>query len=214
MYKQLLFDLDGTLTDSKPGIKNSIKYALGHYDIVPDESILNEFIGPPLVDSIKRLYGFSDKKAAEAVAYYREYYSDRGIFQNSVYPGIKEALKTLASCADIKLYLATSKPEIYAVRILEHFDLARFFDGVYGATLDGTISEKTDVIAYALREIKPADKSKVLMIGDRSYDVQGARKNGIDCLGVLYGYGSREELSQAGAVHMVEKALSIPTYII
>ena len=213
MYNILLFDLDGTLTDSKPGIINSVKYALRHYDIVPDESTLHEFIGPPLVDSMKRFYGFDDKKAAEAVAYYREFFSETGIFQNSVYPGIDDALKRLTE-SGAELYVATSKPEVFAVRILEHFNLSRYFRGIYGATFDGSISEKADVIAYALREIKPTDMSRVLMIGDRSYDVLGARKNGIDCAGVLYGYGNEDELTRAGAVMLLKNTNDIPSVIL
>lgn len=203
-YQYLLFDLDGTLTDSALGITNSVKYALEEFGIVvKDRGELLKFIGPPLVDSFMEYYGFSREKAAEAVAIYREYFQAKGIFENRVYDGVEEVLKELKDRGKT-LILATSKPEVFTVRILEHFHLAEYFYFVAGATMDESRNKKDQVIAYALEQCKIADKSEALMIGDREHDILGAGANGIDSVGVLYGFGSREELEAAGADYIVE----------
>lgn len=203
MYKTVLFDLDGTLTDPGLGITNSVAYALKKYGIeVEEREKLYSFIGPPLNDSFKKCYGFSDEKAMEAIMYYREYFSDKGIFENEVYDGIKELLRRVKESGR-KIVLATSKPEEFALRILEHFELTEFFDVVAGASMDEKRNKKGDVIKYALEKgcLTPED---AVMIGDREHDVLGAQENGIDTIGVLYGYGSRDELEKVRAMHIAE----------
>lgn len=205
MYDYFLFDLDGTLTDPGLGITNSVAYALGKYGItVEDRRELYPFIGPPLRQSFSEFYGFDEEKTKEAVAFYREYFSEKGLFENEVYEGIPEVLSQLKQ-AGKKLLVATSKPEEFTNRILEHFGLAEYFDFVAGATMDETRNEKADIIAYALEQIADADKSKIVMVGDRKFDILGARENGIDSIGVLYGYGPRAELEEAQATYIAEK---------
>lgn len=203
-YHTYFFDLDGTITDSSLGITNSVIYALKKFGIEEnDRRKLYKFIGPPLTDSFKEYYGFSKEEAIRAVAYYREYYQEKGIFENRVYDGFEEMLKKLKA-AGKRLVVATSKPEPYAKRIIEHFGLGSYFDYVAGMGLDGRRGEKADVIRYALSACGIKDKSGVLMVGDREHDVIGAKKMGIDCLGVLYGFGNRKELEEAGADYIAE----------
>ena len=204
IYEYLFFDLDGTLTDPAEGITKSVEYALNKFGItVADRSELLCFIGPPLVDSFRDFFGFSDEDAARAVGYYREYFPEKGIFDNRVYDGIPELLAKLRA-AGRTLVLATSKPEEFARRIMDKFDLARYFKHICGATFDGRISKKAEVIEYAIETAGITDRSSVLMIGDREHDVLGAKKAGVDSLGVLFGYGSREELEEAGATYIAE----------
>ena len=211
-YKYLFFDLDGTLTDSAPGIIRSVKYALDKFGIVEnDEAALLRFIGPPLPDSFRDFYGFDDEKAALGVKYYREYYADNGIFENSVYEGICELLEMLCKKGHI-LYLATSKPYEYALRILEKFGLSRFFTGVCGSTMDEKNGGKAFIVSKAL-ELSRADKKDVLMIGDRHHDIEGAAVNGIDSLGVLYGYGNYEEFVAAGATYIANTVSDISNFV-
>ncbi len=199
MKKDILFDLDGTLTDPALGITKSVRYALAHYGIhVEDLSSLNCFIGPPLKGSFMEYYGFSDEQGTEAVEVYREYFSTKGLFENEVYPGIPELLSRLCEQGS-KLYLATSKPTVFAEQILAHFDLAQYFTFVGGSLLSGERVEKTDVLQYVLNEQK-IQKETAVMIGDRRFDVEGAKACGLSAIGVLYGYGDREELRQADAI--------------
>ena len=203
-YSTYFFDLDGTITDSSLGITNSALYALKKLGIIEDDRAkLYQFIGPPLNVSFREYYGFSEEKAWEAVTYYREYYQDKGIFENRVYDGFEEMLKVLKA-AGKRLVVATSKPEPYARKIIDYFGLSNYFDYIAGMGLDGKRGTKAEVIRYALSVCGIEDKSGVLMVGDRKYDVIGAREAGIDCLGVLYGFGSREELESAGADYIVE----------
>lgn len=198
-YSVLLFDLDGTITDPALGITNAVMHALKKFGItVENRSELFKFIGPPLWDSFENYYGFTKEQAKKAVGYYREYYADRGIFENYVYDGLEEQLKRLNDSGRT-LIVATSKPEVFAKRILDHFSIAHYFAYVAGADLEGTRVKKDDVIAYALDAGGVRDKSEAIMIGDRSYDIEGAKKVGVDSMGVLYGYGGREELEAAGA---------------
>jgi phosphoglycolate phosphatase len=202
MYQHLLFDLDGTLTDPGEGITNSVAHALKKRGIeVADHRELNCFIGPPLAQSFMKYYGLSEEDATRAVADYREYFVPHGMFENEVYDGIPEMLADLKANGK-HLIVATSKPEKFAIQILEHFDLLRYFDRVYGATMDSSRSKKGDIIAYALKEgkISPDD---ALMIGDRHHDIDGAHENGLTAVGVLYGYGDREEHQAAGADDIV-----------
>lgn len=203
-YKYCLLDLDGTLTDPGMGITNSVMYALRKFGIeVTDRSELYCFIGPPLADSFQKYYGFDEEKADQAVAYYREYFRDKGIFENEVYPEIPEVLRTLKESGAI-VALATSKPYEFAVRILEHFGLIQYFDYFGAATMDGRISKKTDVIAHLIEDLGDVDRSEVLMVGDRDQDINGAKANRLHSVGVLWGYGSSEELEGAGADFVLE----------
>ncbi|MDO5754807.1 MAG: HAD family hydrolase [Tissierellia bacterium] len=202
--KNIIFDLDGTLTDSEEGITKSVEYALKHFDIpVESRKSLRKFIGPPLKDSFMNFYGFSDEKAEKAIGIYREYFKDKGLFENKPYGGIKELLEKLEN----NLYIATSKPEVFAVEILEHFGFAKYFKDITGATLDGKFVEKDDIIEKVVTDHQ-LQRDNTVMIGDRSHDIYGAKKNHLSSIGVLYGYGSQKELEEAGAdriVHTVEE---------
>ena len=165
---------------------------------IPSYETLCSFIGPPLPDTFKLHFGFSDEKAAEGVKKYREYFSEKGLLENEVYPGIPELLADLKK-AGKKLVVATSKPEEFSVRIIEHFGLSQYFENVCGSLMDETRSKKDEVISYAIERNLISDKSKILMIGDRKHDILGAKKVGLKSCGVLFGYGSREELEKAGA---------------
>lgn len=215
MYNTILFDLDGTLTDPGIGITNSVAYALSKWNIeAKDRSELYKFIGPPLLDSFSEYYGFSEEQAQEALKYYREYFRSKGIYENEVYPGVVKMLESLKSSGK-KIVLATSKPEDFAVIILKHFDLYKYFDFVAGATMDEKRTKKGDVIAYAMEScgITEANLKDVIMVGDRKHDVLGAKENNLDCIGVLFGYGDREELEAAGAKFIAEKVEDILTFI-
>ena len=205
MYKNILFDLDGTLTDPGLGITNSIMYALRKMDKeVMEREALYKFIGPPLMDSFQKYCGLSEEESERAIKYYREYFKQYGLYENEVYAGVEKMLKVLKD-RQKKLIVATSKPEQFAIEILQHFHLYECFDFVAGATMDAIRYKKADVISYALENCEISDLSSVIMIGDREHDIIGAKQNGIDSIGVLYGYGSLEELENAGAMHIVEK---------
>ena len=198
-YTKVLFDLDGTLTDPAIGITDSIMYALKKFGMsVNDRSELYRFIGPPLLESFEKFCGLSHDDARLAVKYYREYYSVDGMFENSVYEGMDNMLYKLKH-AGCDLYVATSKPEVYAVEILEHYGLAKYFTHIAGSELDGTRVKKEDVIEYSLGLNNIDDLENTVMIGDRKYDIVGAKKCGLKSIGVLFGYGSRQELEDAGA---------------
>lgn len=198
-YQTILFDLDGTLTDPGPGITNAVGYALQKLGRpVPPREELYCYIGPPLLDSFARYAGMSEDEAKRALAYYREYFAPIGLYENAVYPGIPELLARLRQ-AGRTLVLATSKPEPFAGRILEHFALAPYFDFVAGSTMDERRTAKAEVIAYALTLAGVTDRSAAVMVGDRDYDVLGAKEQGLGCIGVLFGYGSAAELTAAGA---------------
>lgn len=202
--KYMLFDLDGTLTDPQEGITNSVAYALEQYGIhVEDRSSLNKFIGPPLKDSFMEYYGFAEDRAEEAVWKYREYFNEDGIFENKVYPGIPQMLQRLNDQGKI-LIVATSKPTVYAKRILERFELSQYFADVQGSEMDGRRTKKEEVISYALEQDQITDNAQAVMIGDREHDIIGAKKCGLDSIGVLFGYGSREELEGCGAGQIVD----------
>jgi phosphoglycolate phosphatase len=197
----IYFDLDGTLTDPKPGITRSIQYALQKLDhpTMPTEDELIWCIGPPLRASFVKLLG-AETSADLAVSYYRERFSDIGLYENGVYDGIGDVLTTLCASGH-RLFVATSKPHVFAERIIDHFGLRNHFERVFGSELDGTRVDKSHLLEYALKEAS-VDPAKTLMIGDRSHDMVGAKNNGMTGIGVLYGYGSRDELLQAGAHHV------------
>ncbi len=212
-YELILFDLDGTLTDPGEGITNSVAYALNKFDIhVEDKSQLYKFIGPPLIDSFMRFYGFSSEQAKQAVAFYREYFTVKGIFENLVYNGVEDMLISLKSSGK-RLCVATSKPEPFAKTILEHFNLAHYFEYIAGSTLDETRTKKDEVIEYALEKCCFTDRAKAVMVGDREHDALGAAKCSLDCIGVLFGYGSREELEAAGAKYIAETVEDIIGFV-
>lgn len=204
-YSLILFDLDGTLTESHPGIVNSVVYALKHYGLpVPEYSELLKFVGPPLAKSFTEFAGMSEEQAKEAVFVYREYFSTKGLFENAPYEGIAEVLGRLKA-AGKRLAVATSKPDVFSEKILRHFGLMDYFDFLAGAAMDEKSRlTKTEVIEYALENCGVTDRSRVLMVGDRSHDILGAKAAGLDSAGVLYGYGSREELEEAGADYIFE----------
>ena len=213
MKKYVLFDLDGTLTDSREGILNSIEYMLEYYGIhVEDQEQLVPWLGPPLKDSLMKYYGFSQEKALEGVEKYREYFDRQGIFENRVYPGIEEMLGRLRNMG-CHLMVATSKPEVAARRVLEHFRLDSYFDYIGGATLDDSRVNKADVIRYVLDTNGITCGKETVMVGDREHDVRGARENGLQVIGALYGYGSREELEEAGADWIAKTVEEIPGYV-
>jgi len=203
-YRYYLFDLDGTLTDPGEGITNSVMYALKKSGIDPPEHReLYKFIGPPLLESFQKYYGLSREDALAAVEYYREYFRPKGILENRLYDKIPEALAELKARGKV-IALATSKPEEFAIRILKHFHLDGYFDVIAGATMDSSRSKKADVIAYCLETLGVSDLSTVVMVGDREHDIIGAKTVGVDSIGVLVGYGSREELETAGATYVAE----------
>lgn len=213
MYEYILFDLDGTLTDPGIGITNSVAYTLMRWNIeVEDRKSLYRFIGPPLQDSFREYYGFSQEDALRAVDVYREYFREKGLYENEVYPGVEKLLQVLKEQGKT-LILATSKPEEFAVRILRHFGLDRYFTVMAGATMDPSRSKKGDVIAYALRESGVTEVSKAIMIGDREHDIFGAKQNGLDSIGVLFGYGDREELEKAGATYIAATVEDILNHV-
>lgn len=195
-YKNILFDLDGTLTDPALGIKNSIRYALNKQNrpVLNDET-LNAFIGPPLIDTFMKFCDVTRKEAESLVADYREYFRSKGMFENKVYPMIPEMLTALKKDG-CSLFVATSKPEPFAKAILEHFDLAKYFDFIGGSTLQETRTTKTEVIEYVLKE-NHLNVKDCLMVGDRCYDIEGAKNCNIKVAAVLFGYGDKEELKDA-----------------
>lgn len=202
-YKYILFDLDGTLTDPKVCITKSVHYALAKYDIKDVELCeLEKFIGPPLKDSFVEFYSFEEQAAIQAIEYYREYFKDKGIFENKVYNGICDLLGDLKN-RDLLIGIATSKPTVFAKKIIEYFDMTQYFDIIVGSNLDGTRVRKADVIKYAIDELSLNKLEDVIMIGDRKHDVIGAQENNIDSIGVLYGYGTKEELEAAKPTYIV-----------
>lgn len=212
-YNTILFDLDGTLTDPGLGITNSVMYVLKKYGIdVPDRSELYKFIGPPLAESFEKYYGFSKEVSYKAVDCYREYYRDRGLYENTVYDGIENLLKELNEKGKT-LIVATSKPEVFAKEVLRHFGLDKYFKYIAGGNLDGTRTVKAEVIAYALETCGITDKEDAVMVGDRMHDIIGAKTVRIDSMGVLFGYGSREELENAGADFIAEGVSDVLKYV-
>lgn len=213
-YNTIFFDLDGTLTDSSPGILNSVKYALTEMGReIPEEKVLGEFLGPPLTDSFRQFCGMTDEEAQEAATLYRQVYKDKCITENSLYDGIVQTLERLKK-AGKNLAVATTKPIFLADKIVTHYGIRDFFTDVCGASPDGSGGDKAAVIKMALEVCGETDLSKALMIGDRFYDIEGAKTVGIDSVGVLYGYGSRPELEKAGATYIVSNAAEIANLIL
>ncbi len=193
--KRILFDLDGTLTDPFLGITRSVAYSLKSFGIeVDDLETLKPFIGPPLDVSFREYYHMDEAQSWKAVEKYREYFSKKGLFENKVYEGMEDFLQSLLNM-DMKLYVCTSKPEVFAKEILDHFSLTPYFTGIYGATLDGSLKNKGDVIAHCIKQ-EQLNIQDCMMVGDRQHDIVGVHQNQIPCIGVLYGYGSLEEFQE------------------
>ena len=213
MYKYVLFDLDGTLTNPEIGITSSVMYALEKFGIkVEDRKELHPFIGPPLTYSFQTFYGLSKEDSELAVKYYRERFSVKGLYENEVYSGVEKMLQELKERGKT-LIIATSKPEEFTLKILKYFDLYKYFDYIAGATMDGSRGEKADVIRYALEISGIEDKSQAIMIGDRHYDILGAKEHGLDSIGVLFGFGDYEELTKAGANYIANSVEDILEYL-
>lgn len=213
-FKYCLFDLDGTLTDPALGITASVAYALEKFGIeVSDRAELNKFIGPPLMYSFKTYFGFTDDMAKQAMAYYRERFSSGGLYENEIYPGIAELLKNIKAGGG-RVLLATSKPEEFASMILEHFDILKYFDFVAGNTLDETRPEKRQVIEHILVNYPDISAENAVMVGDREYDVLAAKEFSLPSVGVLFGYGSLEELTNAGADMLAEDVSALGALLI
>lgn len=207
----IFFDLDGTLTDPKIGITGSIQYALGKLNIaVPTQDELTWCIGPPLRASFVALLG-GEEHADRGVELYRERFGTIGLFENTLYDGIVPVLASLHGSGRT-LYVATSKPHVFADRIVDHFGLRKYFARVFGSELDGTRVDKSDLLRYALEETG-TDPARAIMIGDRKHDMIGAANNGMAAIGAIYGYGGRSELTEAGAKHLVTAPSDIAGFI-
>lgn len=210
MFEYILFDLDGTLTDPKIGITSSVQYALRAFGIdEPNLDKLEPFIGPPLADSFMEFYGFTPEQANQAIEKYRERFDGQGIYENELYEGIDKMLFALKEKKKI-LAIASSKPTPLVLRVLEHFDIRQYFDYIVGSELDGRRSKKEEVVAEALRLMLPASfdvqekKEHVAMVGDRKFDIEGAKAFGLTSIGVSFGYASEGELEAAGADYIVD----------
>lgn len=210
MYKVILFDLDGTLTESGEGITKSVQYALEKLgQTEPDLKKLEVFVGPPLLQQFMKYAGLDEETAVKAVEYYRERYTDIGIFENEVYPGVEDMLDKLRGKGYI-LAVASSKPERFVKKVLDHFDLTKYFHEIVGSEMNGGRTSKADVIEEALDRLHMADyRDQVVMVGDKEHDVFGARKAGLKCLAVSYGYGSEEELKNANPLKIVDSAQEV-----
>lgn len=220
MFQCVLFDLDGTLTDPKEGITKCVQFALYQQGIKePDLDKLEPFIGPPLKDSFMNYYGLTQEQALTAIDDYRKRFAPIGIFENKVYPGVPEMLKRLKE-AGMKLAVASSKPEVFVNRILEHFELAEYFDVVVGSNLNGTRVEKEEVVEEALRQLEQSaadmhvDKITCAMVGDRKFDVQGAREHGLTAVGVSYGYACKGELEAAGPDYIAKTVKQLEQFLL
>lgn len=213
MKDYLLFDLDGTLTDPEEGITKAVQLALAHFGIqVEDRTQLRPFIGPPLWDQFTE-WGLTGEQANEAVSVFREYYLEKGVYENKEYAGIREMLGALKG-AGYRLYVATSKPEGMAKIVTDYFGLTELFDRVAGASTDQERVRKADVIRYLLEAEGITDLSAAVMIGDRKHDVLGAKEVGMDSIGVLYGYGDRDELETAGAGYIAATVEELEEFLL
>lgn len=210
MFQYILFDLDGTLTDPKLGITSSVQYALRALGIEePSLDKLEPFIGPPLADSFREFYGLNEEQTVTAIAKYRERFNDQGIYENEIYPGTAQMLAALKESRK-KLAIASSKPTVFVERILDYFDIRTYFDYIIGSNMDGTRGKKEEVVEEALRQMVPSGmfpaekKTSVAMVGDRRFDIEGAKEHGITSVGVSFGYAPEGELEQAGADYIVD----------
>lgn len=214
MYTTFLFDLDGTLIDPKEGIINAVLYVLEKMGIEEvNISELDSFIGPPIQQSFADRYNMNEIEVERAVFYFREYLKQSGLLENKVYDGITALLQELKDAGN-RLFVATSKPTVFAKQVIEHFQLTSFFEEIVGSNLDGTRIKKEEIIAHILQKNEELKKEEMVMIGDRKHDVIGANSNGIASIGVLYGYGNENELSDAGAIHIVKDVEELQSFCI
>ncbi len=213
MINTLLFDLDGTLTDPKAGITRCIRFALEHFDVPgPHADELTWCIGPPLRTSFSRLLNTEDGQVLDrALALYRQRFAEKGMFENTVYPQVPPGLEKIQA-RGLRIFLATSKPRVFAEKILDHFRLSRFFEAVYGAELDGSLVDKGELIAHIL-ESESLDPAHALMVGDRVYDIQGGKQNRVMTAAVTYGYGSREEIESAAPDLVFHRFSDLPLFL-
>ena len=208
-YKVLLFDLDGTLTNPKTGITRSVQYALNAYGIqVEDPDTLTPFIGPPLHKGFQQFYGFDEAESFRVVDKFREYFAVTGIFEDELFEPVPSLLQQLKD-QGYRLAVATSKPTVYAERITLHFDIAHFFEHIYGSNMDGSRTDKSEIIAAALQDFTEYERSEFLMIGDREHDIVGARKQDIDSIGVLWGFGDEAELLEKQPTYLAREVFDI-----
>lgn len=213
-FDVVLFDLDGTLTDPRRGIFNSFHYALDKLGLAEkNPDTMHSLIGPPLRETFKKRYGVADKQIEQAVIHYREYFGDKGLFENEIYDGIPGLLKNLKNDGR-KVILATTKADIYAERILEHFQIKEYFDFLSCATFDGSRTDKGEIIAHALKQQNIKGSQSVAMTGDRLFDIMGAKQNGIASIGVVYGFGTREELRSAGSDYLVTSVAELAALLL
>ena len=211
--KAILFDLDGTLIDSSEGITKSTQYALAHYGIIENDlSKFYKFIGPPLVASFKKYYDFPEEQAVEAVAVYRERYNKIGLFECSLYPGVRECIEKLKAQGYL-IGMASSKPEVSCRRILEHFGILELFDDVVGATFDGRIDTKEEVLNEVMCRWSDVPKDEMCLIGDTMFDVEGANQVGIRTVAVTFGFGNVQEMVEAGAVAVCDDMEELPEIV-
>lgn len=219
MFLYVLFDLDGTLTDPKEGICKSVQYALACMGIEePNIDVLEPYIGPPLKDSFMEYHGLNEEDAERAIEHYRVRFRDKGIFENMLYPGVKEMLGTLTEKGQT-LAIASSKPEIYVRRILEHFGIAEYFQVVVGSELNGERSRKEEVVEEALRQLAELSEGNLtrdntVMVGDRKFDIQGAKEHDIIGVGVSFGYAPKGELEAEGADYIASSMERLKAYLI
>ncbi len=211
--KFILFDLDGTLTNPYEGITKSVQYSLASFGIDEKQENLKRFIGPPLTWAFKEYYGFNDETTAQAIKKYRERFSAKGIFENDLYEGIPELFDTLKNSGR-EIILATSKPIEFSERIIDYFDLTKYFSFMAGSTLKGERDTKAEVIEYALNEMNITDLSQAVMIGDREHDIFGAKANNIESIGILYGFGNREEFEKSGADYICDTVQDLKNLLV
>ena len=213
-YDVIAFDLDGTLTNPERGLISSFEYGLSKMGVdFGDRALLRRFIGPPLYDEWRKVYGFSEEEATKALLLFREYFSVYGWWDNELYPGVPDMLTELKSSGK-KIVLATSKPEVFAKKILDLFDISQYFDFIGGASTDKTRDKKWEVLEYALSSVGDPPKERCILVGDRVYDAEGAAKVGIDSLGVLYGHGSYAEVEAAGFTAVVNEVADIARFLL
>lgn len=213
-FKGVIFDIDGTLTDSGEGIIKSVKYALAAFGMEEnDEKRLRSFIGPPLFDSFTNLYGVSRERANELIEKWRERFRVKGIYENKLYDGIEELLKDLKD-AEILIGVASAKPEVFALDVLRYFNILKYFDAVAGTSLENEDLDKSVLIGRALKKMNISDKKTAVMVGDRCYDIDGAKKAGVPSIGVLYGYGSKNEIESSGADYIADSVQELRDILI
>ncbi|MFI3312882.1 MAG: HAD hydrolase-like protein [Eubacteriales bacterium] len=213
-YTTILFDLDGTLTDSSEGLVNSLQYAMKQYGMEPwAPEALHCFIGPPLLDTCRDVLHMTPEEGQKFLHLFRHYFDDCGWRENQLFHGVPEMLKALKD-AGATLVLATSKPEVFAVRIMEYFHVAQYFTVMAGSDMDETRSLKADVIAYALEQLPDTELSKTVMVGDRKHDIVGGQAHNLDTIGLLEGFGGRSELEIAGATHIVDTIADLQSYLL